>query len=286
MVSMIIINYNDRVRIGRAIESCIRQTWQEKEIIVVDDGSDQETREVYKTYGDKIKLIQLERTDVTARTPSRARNAGIDEASGEYICFLDSDNYYSSTFVEDLIKYESDLAFCNWQIIGLENYACIVENVWNFNKPVLENYLRNQHLDHQCLLIKTEYLQKCGYYDERLPRSQDCDLIVRLILGKGAWQHVPKMGFFFEKHEADQGKRLASIYGKTLWTMKNNINISWMQSMLNNPDVLLSHVRAINDFSTMELWAEDYARSDFNKINESHKERLSLELKEKVLQHG
>ncbi len=280
MVSIVVINYQDKVRVGRAIESALRQTWQDKEVIVVDDGSDQETRDIYNNY--KVDLVQLERDDETARTPSRARNAGIKKATGDYICFLDSDNYYSTTFVEDLVKYNSDVAFCNWQIIGLENYTSNIETVWDFKKPILENYLRSQHLDHQCLLIKRAYLDKVGYYDERLPRSQDCDLIVRLILGKGGFQHIPKCGFFFEKHEKDQSKKIASVYGKTLWTLKNNINVSWLQGWLNNPGSLISHMRAINDFVTHGQWKDDYEGSDFKKIYEQTNAQLWEELKEKV----
>jgi len=280
MVSIIIINYNDKIRIQRAIESAINQTWQDKEVIVVDDGSDFETREIYKNYD--IKLIQLERDDYSKRTPSRARNEGIKVAKGERICFLDSDNYYEKTFIEDLIKYDKDVVFCNWEITGLQNYKVNIEKVWNFKLPTLQNYLMYQHLDHQCLLIKKEYLDKVGFYDERLPRSQDCDMIVRLILAGGEFIHVPKKLFVFEKHESDQMKTIASIYGKTLWTLKNNINIQWLLGLLNDPLLILSFHRAINHFCSSKEWQEDYKKSEFKKLLQSHREILLTELKEKV----
>jgi len=106
-------------------------------IIVVDDGSDNETRQIYKEY-DNIKLVQLEREDKTARTPSRARNAGIKNAMGDYICFLDSDNYYNTTFIEEMLKVDNDIVFCNWEIVGLDNKKIDIKTVWNMREDILK----------------------------------------------------------------------------------------------------------------------------------------------------
>ncbi len=282
MVSIVIINYNDKLRVGRCIQSALDQTYQDKEIILVDDGSDKETRDLYKEYSG-LKVVQLERDDAAKRTPSRARNMGIRNAKGERICFLDSDNYYSKHFVEDLMKYDKDVMFCNWEIIGLSKHKIEVEKVWDFQHPTLQNYLMHQHLDHQCLLIKREYLDKCGYYDERLPRSQDCDLMVRLIINGGEWLHIPKTLFYFEKHETDQNKTYASIYGKTLWSLKNNVNIQWLTGWLKDPLMILSFHRALNDFCKKKEWQEEYKESEFKELLKSHSDILSKELKEKEL---
>jgi len=56
-VSIVIINYNDKLRIDRAINSALNQTYRYKEVIVVDDGSDNETRDIYKKYKNEIKLV-------------------------------------------------------------------------------------------------------------------------------------------------------------------------------------------------------------------------------------
>jgi glycosyltransferase involved in cell wall biosynthesis len=287
-ISIVCINYNDKLRVKRAIDSALNQTHKDVEVIVVDDGSDEATRKLYEPYSGMIKLVQLERDDDTARTPSRARNAGIKEAQGEYICFLDSDNYYAPGFVAELHKLSKDVAFCNWQIVGKQDYKVNIERVWDFNKissqenmGVLENYLKHTHLDHQCLLIKKSYLDTVGHYDERLPRSQDCDLIVRLILGGGFWAFTPKNLFTFEKHEDDQMKTVASIHGKALWSLKNNVNINWLSNMaMQSPYYLLSLVQAIEDFKTKPEWAEEYNKSDFKKFIEHHSQVLSGEISE------
>ena len=265
--SIIIINYNDKKRVCRAIDSGINQTWKDKEIIVVDDGSDKETRELYNKYSGKIKLIQLERDDNEARTPSRARNAGIEKATGDYICFLDSDNYYDYKFIEECLKYPYDVMFCDWEIIGLEKRIINIYQIWNNQYNLLQNYLNFNNIDHQCLLIKRSILNDVGLYDERFPRSQDCDLIVRLILKTEKWKYIPKRLFFFEKHEQDQTKGIASIYGKTLWTLKNNINIAWMANIIaRSPMAIIPIQKAMTDFMTDKKWEKNYKNSEFEQI--------------------
>jgi glycosyltransferase involved in cell wall biosynthesis len=278
-VSIVVINYNDKIRVIRAIESAINQTYKNTEVIIVDDGSDDETRALYKPYSG-TKLIQLERDDVTARTPSRARNAGIKEATGEYICFLDSDNYYDTTFVEMCMKDIKDIAFVNWQIVGKQTLKVNVEQVWDFQQPILQNYLQFQHLDHQCLLIKKALVEQVGCYDERLPRSQDCDLIVRLIMADSHFQHVQKYLFTFEKHEDDQQKQVASIHGKALWSLKNNLNLGWMAHFCRDVGNILSIKRAIEDFTTLDVWKKEFNKSEFKAVFDEHSKKLCEEISE------
>ena len=280
MVSIIIINYNDKKRIRRAINSALNQTYNDIEVIMVDDGSDKETREIYKEFS-AIKVVQLERDDLQARTPSRARNAGIEASKGDYICVLDSDNYFASTYIEDLVKLNADVAYCNWEIVGKQEYKVNIEQVWDQGKSILENYLKHTHLDHQCILIKREYLDKCGHYDERLPRSQDCDLLVRLMLNDGKWAHCSKKLFTFEKHEDDQMKTIASLYGKTLWTLKNNINYTWLMGICSqSPYYLASFIKGIKDFTENKEWKEEFNNSQFKEMLLSHNEILTGEKQE------
>ena len=287
-VSIIVINYNDKQRVIRAIDSALNQTWQNKEIIIVDDGSDAETRLLYKKYTDieQVKLIQLERDDITARTPSRARNEGAKVATGEYICFLDSDNYYDKCFVEELIKPGVDVSFCDWEIVGKDSYNVEIAKVWKQDADILNNYLMFTHLDHQCLLIRRELIYKLNSnglpYDERLPRSQDCDLIVGLMLFTKQWKHVDKKLFTFEKHENDQMKQYASIHGKTLWTLKRGLNIQWLSGIIaKDAGLMLSFYQAIKDFTESEAWKDVYNSSEFKQFHDQHSAILLGERTEK-----
>jgi len=269
-VSIVIINYNDKVRIERAIKSALNQTYKDKEVIVVDDGSTEDVREIYKQFS-TINLVQLERTDKGERNPSRPRNKGIEVATGDYICFLDSDNYYNTKFVEELMKPCSDVAYCNWEIIGLEENKINIENIYDKDKSVIENYLFKTCLDHQCLLIKRELI---GKYDERFPRSQDCEFMVRLMKKTSNWVHVPKTLFYFEKHEKDQQKPVASLYGKTLWMLKHNLSYEWLMHRVTHPLILMSLTKAFNEFMTDDKWKKDRDKSIYKDLDKLFNKRL------------
>ncbi|MFS8117396.1 MAG: glycosyltransferase family 2 protein, partial [Microcoleus sp.] len=88
-VSVIIPAYNGDRYIVQAVESVFAQTYTNWEIIVVDDGSTDETHQVLQPYLDKIRYIYQENRGVAA-----ARNRGIQEAKGEFIAFLDQDDFF------------------------------------------------------------------------------------------------------------------------------------------------------------------------------------------------
>src|SRR5215831_13870333 len=85
--SVIIPTYNRATCVGRAIESVLRQTFQDYELIVVDDGSTDKTAEVVRQYGERIVFVSQPNRGVSA-----ARNAGVSRAAGDWVAFLDSDD--------------------------------------------------------------------------------------------------------------------------------------------------------------------------------------------------
>ena len=87
--SVIIPAYNAEQYINEAIESVLNQTHRALEIIVVDDGSTDGTSERVRQYGDRVKLLRNERS---GGSPGAARNIGIENSEGEYLCFLDADD--------------------------------------------------------------------------------------------------------------------------------------------------------------------------------------------------
>src|SRR5690349_3602213 len=88
-VSVIIPTYNRAQFIARAVDSVLEQTYKDFEIIVIDDGSSDNTQEILKAYEGKIRYVYQQNKGISA-----ARNRGIQEAKGEYIAFLDSDDVW------------------------------------------------------------------------------------------------------------------------------------------------------------------------------------------------
>jgi len=99
-ISVIIPTYNQGRLILRCIDSVLHQTFQDFEIIVVDDGSTDNTKEILSAYGHPIRYLFQQNWG-----PSRARNAGIGQAKGDYIAFLDSDDYFAENNLEEKFQY-------------------------------------------------------------------------------------------------------------------------------------------------------------------------------------
>jgi glycosyltransferase involved in cell wall biosynthesis len=108
-VSIILPTYNRAQLICEAIDSILNQTYQDFQIIVVDDGSTDNTAEVLKSYIPKIRYIQQEN-----KGPGDARNRGIEDAKGKYIAFLDSDDIWMDFKLEiqvDILERLTDVGF-------------------------------------------------------------------------------------------------------------------------------------------------------------------------------
>lgn len=116
LISVIIPSYNVEKYIGKCIESVINQTYLEIEIIIINDGSTDNTLSVCQEYALKDKRIKIINQD--NKGIAEARNIGIAHANGEYICWIDSDDYMDKNIIKilySLIKdYSVDLAICDY----------------------------------------------------------------------------------------------------------------------------------------------------------------------------
>lgn len=99
-VSVVIPLYNAEKSIARAIESALRQDPKPREIIVVNDGSSDAGADIARSYGDSVIVI-----DKTNGGPSAARNVGMKRATGEYIAFLDADDYWLDGFLSATVAF-------------------------------------------------------------------------------------------------------------------------------------------------------------------------------------
>lgn len=184
-VSVIIPTYNRAHLVGRAIGSVLNQTYQDFELIVVDDGSTDNTEQVVKRFNDPhIRYICHDQN----RGGSAARNSGIKMARGEYIAFQDSDDEWLPEKLEKQMRvFENGRAEVGvvytdmWRIRGEERkywYSPII-------RPE-DGIVYKQALDRvmgigiQTAIIKRECFNVAGMFDERFPRFIDLELFIRL----------------------------------------------------------------------------------------------------------
>jgi len=182
-VSVIIPTYNRAYLLNRAINSVLKQSFQDFEIIIVDDASTDVTDNLINTLNDRsIVYIKHKKR----RGASAARNTGIEIAHGEYIAFLDSDDEW---LPEKLEKQLNVFDNSSYQDLGLVYTACLEIReakqkrtlIPNFRGDILKNLLVKNYIGYTSIpLIKKECFTKAGLFDEQLPGSQDWDMWIRI----------------------------------------------------------------------------------------------------------
>lgn len=189
LVSVIITTYNRFEFLCRAIDSVLCQTYENIEIIVVDDCSSDGTEERIKKYFKYINYVRNQENHGL----SASRNVGIRIASGDYISFLDDDDELFPEKIEKQISIflenrELDVVYCGW----IKRYL----NISIKKTPKLKNVIFPEVLDScpgaiHTLLIKKKCFFLVGFFDEKLEIYEDFDFWIRLSQ-KFLFDYIPE----------------------------------------------------------------------------------------------
>lgn len=177
-VSVVIATWNRSHSVREAIASAQAQTLGDLEVIVVDDGSDDDTGAVLAGithFDDRVRYVRRERGGVC-----RARNAGLAEARGDYVAFLDSDNTWRPEFLSSMVdamnRGQWDLAHAALQMVRDDKIT------YRAVEGSRASLLLGNYIDLNVLLVRRDLLNRIGGFDESLRRAVDYDLILRLAL--------------------------------------------------------------------------------------------------------
>jgi len=196
LVSVIIPAYNAELHIKRAIESVIKQTYKNIEIIIIDDGSTDRTADIIKSLKDPRIIYFYQKS----KGQGAARNYGIVKSKGEYITFLDADDFYLPEKVENQIKFlidhpEYKIVYCellhfyarNPSVFFKKKYTCSHGNV---TKDLLEiNFVKNPN----AVMVSKEVFNKVGLFNEKRYFPEDWEM----------WLRISQTGFKFGFLESD-----------------------------------------------------------------------------------
>ena len=137
LITIILPVYNGESYIANSIESLLKQTYKNLEIIFVDDGSTDKTKDIIKKYQKKYKYIKYFYQDNNKQ--GSARNNGLRKAKGKYVLFIDSDDYIDNNMVVEMYNYISK---GNYDIVLCDYYICKNGNkdyVYCYNEPFVDN---------------------------------------------------------------------------------------------------------------------------------------------------
>jgi len=182
-VSVIIPAYNRRYLLQDALESVLRQDYSDYEIIVVDDGSPDNTYNTLKKYKGHIRYIYQKHKGV-----SSARNTGIRAAEGAYIAFLDSDDLWMPAKLSmqmQFIQKMPDTCICytreKWIRYGR---AITPPQIYMppLDKDIFQRLLSCCFIGASSVIIRRDMFDLIGYFDENLPCCEDLDLWLRIAV--------------------------------------------------------------------------------------------------------
>ena len=190
-VSVIIPTYNGEKYIAETINSILNQTFKDFEIIVVDDGSNDRTCAIVASYA-SVRLITQANAGVCA-----ARNRGIREAAGEFICLMDHDDYwFAEKLARQIEEFQSHAgigaiysSFINWH--ATTNGQFPAPDSFNrttsqddidhdFSGWIYHLFLLDCWMLTSTAMFRAEVFRQCGVFDETLPYSEDWDLWLRI----------------------------------------------------------------------------------------------------------
>ncbi len=186
-ISVILINHNYGNYIAQAIESVLSQTYKNLELIVVDDGSTDNSAQVIEGYKDKIKFIKRTHKSGTCSVP---RNTALKEATGEFIAFLDSDDAWNKHKLQNQVDYlerhkNIGLAYSDYEVIDSKSRLLSISGNRYFRRGPVEGWVFNEFVKRNFMQVSTvivrrKVLDRVGFFDPELSRAEDYDLWLRI----------------------------------------------------------------------------------------------------------
>lgn len=218
-ISIIVPVYNAEKYIDRCLHSLINQTLKDIEIIVIDDGSKDNTNKILQKYKDKIKIIKQKNSGVAT-----ARNKGLGIATGEYIYFVDSDDWIEKDTLEKLYSKAID-----------NNYDCVMCNFWYINDNKKWPGVVTNKKDILNINDKKDYMIKMFpviwnkiYKKEKILKfkfkngvwAEDVEYLYRIISNIDNIGIVEDKLYYYYQRESSESR----LYDKRVYDYINNFN--------------------------------------------------------------
>jgi len=183
IVSVVIPTYNRAEFITRSVKSALKQTIKNIEVIVVDDGSTDNTNQVISNINDeRLRFIKL----FENKGAPAARNIGLKNSKGQYICFLDSDDEILPSKLEkqlevfNNLKEKKSIVYCGFYYIYSKTNEAVKEFIPKEKGDIYNKIIENNCVGSPTPLIHRECFEKSGLFDESLESCQDWDMWIRL----------------------------------------------------------------------------------------------------------
>ncbi len=251
MFSVIIPTYNSQATLRRSMMSVLTQEYKKLELIVVDNGSTDNSRKIVESIieehpSHEIKYLFQQNTG----SPAGSRNTGIDRAKNEWVCFLDSDDYWLPSKLDEVrksIKYVNALvvAVAHWEFIEIKNKKLVVKKLGlNSSQNQYKNLLFNGNCySTSTISVRRSALKAIGGFNtsKRFFGVEDYKLWLDLTK-RGQISTIKKPLSIFSLHENNFSNNLKSLYENQKALVASEIN----ENFKNRPDLLRKHLSIVD----------------------------------------
>ena len=210
VISVYIVNKNYAKYLDQAIKSVLKQSFKLKELIIVDDGSTDKSREIIEKYK-KRKLCRVI-YNVSSKGLTRCSNIAIKIAKGHYVIRLDADDYFDlnalSVLHDTMVNSKNvGLVYSDYYLVDSK------DNILSLEKQILR---RNRGLQHlpvlaACCLISKNAIMSVNLYDEKFNRQDGFDIWYKL-LNNFQFKYVSLPLFYYRRHEKNLTKNKSKLY--------------------------------------------------------------------------
>lgn len=193
-ISVIIPTFNRAEKLRFCLERLLEQTFKHFEVIVCDDGSSDHTQNVIKEYEDRLNLVYI--YDNNFGGPAKPRNNGIKKAKGELIAFLDSDDWWYPTKLEESIIYFDEFDLVYHDLDKFKNYNVtngIIKGRYLYDR-IAQDLIINGGIPNSSVVIKKSIINIIGEFseDKSLIAVEDSDFWIRTALVTQKFKYIEK----------------------------------------------------------------------------------------------
>lgn len=216
--SVVIPTYNHAHFLERALESVINQSFTDWEIIIVDNHSQDNTDEIVQRIVDpRVQLFKINNNGVIAAS----RNKGIIEARGEWLAFLDSDDYWAVDKLQscfDVINQDVDFLYHDLKVVGKKKsvFARNTDRTRQTKKnPLLDMLIQGNLIGNSSVVVRKDVIERAGRLDEnpQMIGAEDFNAWLKIAMITDKFQYIPKFLGFYEYHaEGISRKDMSECY--------------------------------------------------------------------------
>jgi glycosyltransferase involved in cell wall biosynthesis len=232
LVSVVIPCYNHGLYLEETVQSVLNSSYEKIEIIIVDDGSEDNSKEIAKTLCSKYGNVSYYYQDNGG--PSVARNYGISQSSGEYILPLDADDLISERYIQEAVNKLNEDPEVKVVYAKAEKFGK-VNKPWKLKTFSLFNLALDNLIYVSAIFRKSDWERVNGYTENKVLVREDWEFWIKVLKDGGKVIQLPFVGFYYRIHTTSRRKSMSKEKKNAEIDYLNQHHSEYFKKYLNGP---------------------------------------------------